>query len=229
MGLTKFPEVSDKVSILSHVGPANIPVSIDKRTIVNFQEHYFNTNHGEFVVAVKGDIEKAQWPLVRIQSVCVHAHIFGSLLCDCAWQLEESKRLIANSSEGMIIFALDHHGKGIGLMNHFRIYTEGQQKGYDLVIEAYEKLGFQEDYRHYEEVAAILSWFNVDKLNLLTNSPRKLKLIESYGLEVKHSSLEAPHDPYNIDELTVKKDKLGHMISSSVESQNQHLQTKLST
>jgi len=227
MSLTKFQEVNNSTSVLNHVGPANIPVSIHDGTVVHLQEHYFNTNHGEFVVAVKGDIEKAQYPLVRIQSVCVHAHIFGSLLCDCAWQLEESKRLIANSSEGMIIFALDHHGKGIGLMNHFRIYTEGQQKGYDLVIEAYEKLGFKEDYRHYEGVAAILSWFKVDKLNLLTNSPRKIKLLESYGLKVKHSSLEAIPDSYNIDELTVKQEKLGHMISSAAKSQNHHTQTRL--
>lgn len=225
MSLTNFQKIKDGASILNHVGPANIPVSIHDGTVVNFQEHYFNTNHGEFIVAVKGEMEKAQCPLVRIQSVCVHAHIFGSLLCDCAWQLEESKRLIANSTEGMIIFALDHHGKGIGLMNHFRIYTEGQQKGYDLVVEAYEKLGFKEDYRHYEGVAAILSWFKIDKFNLLTNSPRKIQLLESYGLEVQHSPLEATPDAYNIDELTVKKEKLGHLFSSSVES---HPQKRLS-
>ena len=210
--------------ILSHVGPATVPLSIHDGAFSDFQEHYFKTNQGEFVVAVKGELATARRPLVRIQSICVHAHIFGSLLCDCSWQMEESKRLIANSSEGVIIFALDHHGKGVGLMNHFRIYTEGQQNGYELVVEAYEKLGFQEDYREYEGAAAILNWFKIDKLQLLTNSPRKLELLAAYALDVKRVPLEAKPNAHNIDELAVKKQKLGHMLSSNSDLLSQHSQ-----
>lgn len=200
------------VSIINHVGPAKIPVKIHDGSVTDFQEHYFNTNNGEFVVVVKGEVENADWTLVRIQSVCVHAHIFGSLLCDCAWQLEESKRLVANSSRGIVIFALDHHGKGVGLMNHFRIYTEGQKEGYDLVIEAYEKLGLKEDSRDYAGAAAILKWFNLAKITLLTNNPKKIHMIQSHGFQVEYLPLEMEISSYNQEELRIKKEKLGHLL-----------------
>jgi GTP cyclohydrolase II len=92
-------------------------------------------------------------------------------LCDCEWQREESKRRVADSEYGLILFATEQHGKGVGQRNHFRIYSEGQRRGLELVVDAYRMLGFNEDYREYGGAAAILEARGIKSLKLLTNSP----------------------------------------------------------
>jgi len=129
--------------------------------------------------------------------------------------LEESKRLIAVANSGVIVYAFDDHGKGVGVRNHFLIYAEGQRRGFELVVDAYEQLGFQEDYRNYDDIVKILRDVGVDRLSLLTNSPRKIGALEKSGLDVERVPLIAPSNPHNRQELSVKASKLGHLLSGS--------------
>ena len=115
----------------------------------------------------------------------------------------------------MIVYAFDDHGKGVGVRNHFLIYAEGQRRGFELVVDAYEQLGFQEDYRNYDDIVKILRDVGVDRLSLLTNSPRKIGALEKSGLDVERVPLIAPSNPHNRQELSVKASKLGHLLSGS--------------
>ncbi|MCI0422211.1 MAG: hypothetical protein L0387_20230 [Acidobacteria bacterium] len=47
-----------------------------------------------YVVLVKGDVQKAKAPLVRIHSQCLTGDVFASTRCDCGAQLKYALRAI---------------------------------------------------------------------------------------------------------------------------------------
>jgi 3,4-dihydroxy 2-butanone 4-phosphate synthase/GTP cyclohydrolase II len=68
--------------------------------------------------------------------------------------------------------------------------------------------------RDYSVGAQILADLGVRKIHLLTNNPRKIAGIESYGLTIlKRIPLETQPHSGNRAYLQVKKDKLGHLLS----------------
>ena len=113
----------------------------------------------------------------------------------------------------MIVFAFDHQGKSVGLENHYRVYTEGQRLGLELVVDAYKALGYPEDLRDYSDVVKILKEIGLAHIRLLTNSTTRLNVLRNAGVRVDHVPLEMPLTPYNQTELAVKKFRLGHTLS----------------
>jgi len=196
------------------IGPVVLPLSVGDE-IEEFEAWYFGFPKARYAVWVKGDLKDSQRCLLRLQSACIWGNLFGSCYCDCRWQLEESKRLISQQGCGLIVYAFDDHGKGVGVRNHFLIYAEGQRQGFELVVDAYEQLGFQEDYRNYDDIVKILGDVGVDRLGLLTNSPRKIDALQRAGLDVERVPLIAPTNTHNRQELAVKASKLGHLLNGS--------------
>lgn len=195
------------------IGPVELPLKLSDSKISMFSLWYFAFPGGRYAAIVKGNLEKANNLLVRIESICVWAHLFGSQYCDCAWQLEEAKKLIVKEGKGLIIFAFDQHGKGVGLRNHFLIYAEGQRRRHELVVDAYTSLGFDEDYRkNYQDVADILKHFGIKSIRLMTNNPERLRLLKKTGIKIQRIPLEMPLNPHNEIEMVVKKQKLGHLL-----------------
>jgi GTP cyclohydrolase II len=92
------------------------------------------------------------------------------------------------------------------------IYAEGQRRGLELVVDAYEQLGFREDYRNYDDIVEILRDFRVQHLRLLTNNPRKMDALDQAGMNIERVRLVAPTSPHNREELSVKATKLGHLL-----------------
>lgn len=195
------------------IQPVLLPLSVGNG-VATFSMSLVRIKDARYLLAQKGDLSTGDHPLVRISSMCNFGHIWGSEYCDCRWQLEEAKRLINLEGMGLLIFAFDQHGKGVGLENHYRVYQNGQAMGLELVVDAYKALGFPEDGRDYDDVARIIRNLGLRRIRLLTNSPRRVDSLRGAGIEVERIPLEMPLTQYNEEELVAKRVKLGHLLSA---------------
>src|SRR5581483_3747288 len=134
----------------------------------------------EAVVLKMGDLAGAA-PLVRIHSQCLTGDVFHSLRCDCRAQLEIALNSIAKEGRGLLVYE-HQEGRGIGLLNKLRAY-ELQDQGAD-TVEANERLGFDSDLRSYLLPGAILQFFGLKAVRLLSNNPEKVEAVENAGVRV---------------------------------------------
>lgn len=106
---------------------------------------------------------------------------------------------------------LDQEGRGIGLSNKIRAYAL-QDMGAD-TIEANLALGFRVDLRDYFDAAQIIKFFELKKVNLLTNSPEKIADLKRHGIDiVKRIPLKTKKNKYNEKYIQTKKDKMGQWL-----------------
>lgn len=159
---------------------------------------------------VMGEPHEQDQPLVRIHSECLTGDAFGSLRCDCGSQLREALQMIGKEKHGVLLY-LRQEGRGIGLEYKIRAYAL-QEQGMD-TVEANEQLGFEADERDYTIAAQILLDLKVKRLRLITNNPRKITGLESFGIEVaERVPLILPGTEHSQKYLHTKKKKLGHML-----------------
>jgi 3,4-dihydroxy 2-butanone 4-phosphate synthase/GTP cyclohydrolase II len=179
----------------------------------HFRLHvYEDTIHGEHHVAlVKGEVAGGEPTLVRAHSQCLTGDTFGSARCDCGEQLRLSMEMIEKEGRGVVLYILNHEGRGIGLANKIKAYAM-QDEGVD-TVEANRRLGFKPDQRDYGIGAQILVALGVRRLRLITNNPRKFVGLTGYGLEiVERVPLEVPPNACNLRYLKTKKEKMGHIL-----------------
>jgi GTP cyclohydrolase II len=149
-------------------------------------------------------------PLIRIHSQCLTGDVFHSLRCDCRAQLEIALKSIAQEGRGLLIYE-HQEGRGIGLANKLRAY-ELQDCGAD-TVEANERLGFQSDLRSYELPGAILRFFALQAVRLLSNNPDKVAAVQNAGIQVVER-VPCLADVLDTREayLRTKKEKMGHLL-----------------
>jgi GTP cyclohydrolase II len=166
----------------------------------------------EAVALVMGDV-KSRPPLVRVHSQCLTGDVFHSLRCDCRQQLELSLSMMAGEGAGILIYE-QQEGRGIGLMAKLQAY-ELQDSGLD-TVEANERLGFKADHRDFTLPAQILKQLGVTSVRLLSNNPDKVEALENAGVRVvERVPCEVTPSEYAEDYLKTKKEKLGHLFTSS--------------
>jgi 3,4-dihydroxy 2-butanone 4-phosphate synthase/GTP cyclohydrolase II len=165
----------------------------------------------EVVALVLGDLGSDPPPLTRIHSECVTGEVFGSLRCDCREQLALAQSLIEAEGRGVVIY-LRQEGRGIGLVNKIRAYAL-QDRGLD-TVEANVALGLPIDGRDYAAAAAMLRFFGVPEVRLLTNNPAKVLALQRYDVRVSaRLPLEVPANDVNRDYLRAKAERLGHVLN----------------
>jgi GTP cyclohydrolase II len=195
---------------LNKVAEAEFPSRFGKFRIFGFEA--IRPTETEEAVALKlGDLSDAtDPPLVRIHSQCLTGDVFHSLRCDCRSQLELALDSIFKEERGLLIYE-HQEGRGIGLLNKLRAY-ELQDGGLD-TVEANERLGFDADLRDYALPAAILLYFNVRRVRLLSNNPDKVAALEKAGIQViERAPIIVPPLETTADYLRTKREKLGHLF-----------------
>ncbi len=179
---------------------ANLPTKFGDFKIQSFKE-----KDKEHLVIFTEPLPKI--PLIRIHSECLTGDALGSLKCDCGEQLEYALKEI-NKNGGMVIY-LRQEGRGIGLFNKVNAYAL-QDKGFD-TVEANHQLGFEADMRDFSIVEDILKHFNIKKIKLLTNNPKKIFSFKNIKV-VDRIPIKVKPNPHNENYLKTKKDKMGHLL-----------------
>ncbi|HXA42501.1 MAG TPA: bifunctional 3,4-dihydroxy-2-butanone-4-phosphate synthase/GTP cyclohydrolase II [Candidatus Solibacter sp.] len=186
---------------------AKLPTEFGLFTIKGYEDSVSGETH---VALVMGEIRPDEPVLLRAHSECLTGDAFHSLRCDCEQQLHRAMEMIAAEGAGVVLY-LRQEGRGIGLVNKLRAY-QLQDQGMD-TVEANEALGLPVDKRDYGIGAQILADIGVQKIRLISNSPRKYYGIESFGLEiVERIPLVIPPNEHNLRYLRTKSDKLGHIM-----------------
>ncbi|WOT04043.1 GTP cyclohydrolase II [Shewanella youngdeokensis] len=178
-----------------------------------FEMHGFEDSETgkEHVALTLGAFDANSPILGRIHSECLTGDALFSLRCDCGFQLQTAMQNIAEAGQGFILY-LRQEGRGIGLLNKIRAY-ELQDEGAN-TVEANERLGFAADLRKYDMIIPMMEQIGVSKVRLMTNNPRKVKAMQSFGLEVvERVPLQVGKNRYNEDYLKTKSTELGHMMS----------------
>jgi 3,4-dihydroxy 2-butanone 4-phosphate synthase/GTP cyclohydrolase II len=172
---------------------------------------YHNVVDGkEHLALVKGDIHTDEPVLVRVHSECFTGDTLGSLRCDCQSQLHAALHQVEREGRGVVLY-MRQEGRGIGLTNKLLAYAL-QDQGKD-TVEANEALGFKADLRDYGIGAQILVDLGIKEMRLMTNNPKKVVGLESYGLKiVERVPIEVGHNEFNSRYLKTKAEKLGHML-----------------
>ena len=193
--------------LVERVAEARIPTEHGEFTAVSYRSKVDKDEHLAFV---KGHITPDDPTLVRMHSECLTGDVFGSTRCDCGAQIDMALAAIGREEKGVFVY-MRQEGRGIGIHNKLKAYAL-QDDGLD-TVEANLKLGFAPDLRHYGVGAQILSDLGVGKLRLLTNNPKKVVGLESFGLDlVEVVPIVAPVNEDNRKYLITKLERMGHSL-----------------
>ena len=194
--------------LVQRVTEAKLPSKYGEFTAIAYKSI---VDAAEHVALVKGDITGSDPVLVRVHSECLTGDVFGSLRCDCGDQIAMAMKNIAKEGRGVFLY-MRQEGRGIGFHNKLRAYAL-QDQGMD-TVEANIALGFEPDLRDYGVGAQILAELELHNIRLLTNNPKKVVGLESYGIKIVETiPLITTPNPHNIHYLETKEKKLGHLLN----------------
>ena len=174
--------------------------------------HIFRPDDGgeEHYAIEIGRPDRAHPVLVRLHSACFTGDVLGSLKCDCGPQLRAALAQMGTEGAGILLY-LNQEGRGIGLANKMRAYSL-QDQGFD-TVEANHRLGFEDDERDFRIGAGILAEMGVGQIRLMTNNPRKVRMMGQMGIEVaERVPLKVGQTPENAAYLATKAEKSGHLL-----------------
>ena len=171
---------------IRYVESSKLPTSWGMFEMHGFEEVETGKEH---VVLSMGDLDTDEPVLARIHSECLTGDALFSLRCDCGAQLQHALHRIATEGRGAVFYL-----------------------GAD-TVEANEQLGFGADMRDYSILKPMIDHLGIQSIRLMTNNPRKVKALQDLGVEVTE---RLPHqsgrNPHNVNYLSTKKGKLGHLF-----------------
>jgi GTP cyclohydrolase II len=190
-----------------YVSSAKLPTRMGEFQIHGFNDISMDQEHVALSIGSWG--EDTVVP-IRIHSECLTGDSLFSTRCDCGFQLEKALGDMAENGMGVVLY-LRQEGRGIGLLNKIKAYNL-QDSGLD-TVEANNHLGFDADLRDYGICQFMLKHLKIAKVQLMTNNPKKIAALKSFGIEVaERLPIDHGITPDNLFYLKTKVAKLGHQI-----------------
>jgi 3,4-dihydroxy 2-butanone 4-phosphate synthase/GTP cyclohydrolase II len=194
--------------LVQRVAEAKLPTPHGEFTVIAYKS---TTDPDEHLALVMGDIDTEDPVLVRVHSQCLTGDVFHSLRCDCGEQIDMAMQKIAKEGRGVVLY-MRQEGRGIGIHNKIKAYAL-QDEGMD-TVEANISLGFAPDLRDYGIGAQILADLGIRNIRMMSNNPKKISGLESYGLKVTETiPLTTVPNPHNRRYLKTKQKKMGHLLA----------------
>jgi len=195
---------------ITHVSDGPVPLEeAEDARFVCFREANGILEHVAILIGTR-----EHWPdpvPVRLHSACLTGDLFGSLRCDCGQQLRGSLRVFAARGGGVLLY-LAQEGRSIGLANKLRAYAL-QQEGLD-TVDADCTLGFGADARRYDAAVEMLRHLRIERIQLLTNNPEKVRALQAAGINVvDRLPLYGTLNRHNLPYVQAKVDRAGHWLA----------------
>jgi 3,4-dihydroxy 2-butanone 4-phosphate synthase/GTP cyclohydrolase II len=204
--------------LVQRVAEARLPTPFGEFKVIAYKS---STDADEHLAMVMGDVATDEPVLVRVHSQCLTGDVFHSLRCDCGEQIEMAMKRIAAEGRGVVLY-MRQEGRGIGIHNKIKAYAL-QDEGLD-TVEANISLGFKPDQRDYGVGAQILADLGVRNMRLMTNNPKKMSGLESFGLNiVEQLPIATRPNPHNKRYLQTKQKKMGHLLKIAEDSDSHQI------
>lgn len=186
---------------------SNVPTDFGEFRMMAFSENEKDWMPHMALIAKNTDLSK---PVnVRIHSECITGEVFHSQKCECGQQLDSAMQYMQENG-GMIIY-LRQEGRNIGIINKLKAYAL-QEKGLD-TVQANLELGLPADDRDFGIAIDILATLNVTSLNLMTNNPDKIKIIQDSAIGFNaRIPLQIKSNDASASYLKTKKEFFGHLL-----------------
>src|SRR5690349_6227321 len=145
--------------------------------------YYSEVDHDQHIALVRGELEGAEPPLVRVHSHCLTGDVFGSTTCDCRELVALSLEAIAKENRGVFLY-LHHTGRGFsvdpaeepGTLPQIHFHKRGQLD---------REPARQRMVQHESGIGAqILIDLGLKDIRVLTNHPKKVVALEGYGITI---------------------------------------------
>jgi 3,4-dihydroxy 2-butanone 4-phosphate synthase/GTP cyclohydrolase II len=204
--------------LVQRVAEAKLPTPFGDFKVIAYKS---STDPDEHLAMVMGDVATDNPVLVRVHSQCLTGDVFHSLRCDCGEQIELAMKRIAAEGRGVVLY-MRQEGRGIGIHNKIKAYAL-QDEGLD-TVEANISLGFKPDQRDYGVGAQILADLGVRNMRLMTNNPKKMSGLESFGLNIiEQLPITTQPNPHNRRYLQTKQNKMGHLLKISEDADSHQI------
>ncbi|MFP5376294.1 MAG: bifunctional 3,4-dihydroxy-2-butanone-4-phosphate synthase/GTP cyclohydrolase II [Acidimicrobiia bacterium] len=204
--LIRYRRQKDK--LVKRLSEARLPTPYGEFTCYAYESVLNGDQH---LALVKGAVQGEEDVLVRVHSECLTGDVFGSMRCDCGWQLEAAIKRVAEEGLGVVVYLRGHEGRGIGLAHKLRAYRL-QEQGHD-TVDANLELGLPVDSREYGIGAQILVDLGITTMRYMTNNPAKYGGLDGFGLVmVERVPLQSTPNAENSSYLRTKRDRLGHHL-----------------
>ena len=162
------------------VAEATLPTRYGDFRIIAYSS---DVDHDQHVALVRGELEGARPPLVRVHSHCLTGDVFGSVACDCRELVARSLEAIAKEDRGVFVY-LHHTGRGFGIdqatepgaLPQIHFHSRGQLD---------REPARQRMVQHESGIGAqILIDLGLKDIRVLTNHPKKVVALEGYGITI---------------------------------------------
>jgi len=210
------PDTSDPSAVgsTSYVAETLLPTRSGKFRVRAYKHKVGDEVSSEPTAIISGKIEGRSGVPVRVHDACFTSEVLGSLKCDCAEQLRYALNHMRDAPEGGMVIYLQQEGRGIGLANKIAAYSL-QEGGLD-TVDANRALGFPDDCREYSAVRNILDDLGITSIKLMTNNPRKIKVLEQLGVVVdERLPCVVEANAVNAGYLRAKENRMEHLLESS--------------
>ena len=161
--------------IVKRLAEASLPTRYGDFRLIAYDVAY---SEEQPVALIKGDLSKAEAPLVRVHAASLTGDVLENLREDGGTTLHQAMARIAQEGAGAIVY-LPQDARGIGLLEQLKRYQDRETPG--------ERGPSQEsDARDYGLGIQILKDLGLSKIRVLTNTPKPTDafIFDGFALEV---------------------------------------------